>query len=233
MSPLQKWANSWWNEPQRCAVIETSKAPVQASSGARCLSLAYPARFSAIFTRSGYCRLIRGGFKTTSWMMPGRRFWRHFWRISRQTICRQLLRYIRSRTEHRLLENVVIFLREIDKITNIQAYKCNCRKKSMQEKESIMVVRYEFKIPSLGITVRHHSASLVMPNSYPRDEIFNPYLTTIKDSYILCLQLSQVPYIVWVSNEGFGDTARMTKYIFHMSWLKFENISIRGEKTWR
>ena len=34
----------------------------------------------------------------------------------------------------------------------------------MQEKESIMVVLCELKIPSLEITVRHHSASLVMPN---------------------------------------------------------------------
>ena len=55
----------------------------------------------------------------------------------------------------------------------------------MQEKESIMVVRYELKILSLGITVGHHSASLVMPNSYPRNRIFNPHLTTIKDSYIV------------------------------------------------
>ena len=58
------------------------------------------------------------------------------------------------------------------------------RRQSMQEKESIMVVRCELKIPSIGITVRHHSASLVMPNSYPRDGIFNPLFTTIKDSYI-------------------------------------------------
>ena len=42
----------------------------------------------------------------------------------------------------------------------------------MQEKESIMVVRCELKIPSLG-----------MPNSYPRDGFVNPHLTTIKDSY--------------------------------------------------
>ena len=55
----------------------------------------------------------------------------------------------------------------------------------MQEKESVMVVRCELKIPSLGITGRHHWASLVMPNSYPRDGIFNPHLTTTKDSYIL------------------------------------------------
>ena len=55
----------------------------------------------------------------------------------------------------------------------------------MQEKESIKVVWCELKIPSLGITVRHHLASLVMPNSYPREGIFNQHLTTIKDSYNL------------------------------------------------
>ena len=35
------------------------------------------------------------------------------------------------------------------------------------------------------VTARYHSASLVMPNSYPRDRIFNQHLTTIKDSYIM------------------------------------------------
>ena len=33
------------------------------------------------------------------------------------------------------------------------------------------------------VTVRHHSASLVMPNSYPSDGILNQHLTTIEDSY--------------------------------------------------
>ena len=47
-----------------------------------------------------------------------------------------------------------------------------------------MAVWCKLKILSLWITVRHHAASLVMPNSYPRDGIFNPHLTTIKDSYI-------------------------------------------------
>ena len=42
----------------------------------------------------------------------------------------------------------------------------------MQEKESIIVVRCELKIPSLG-----------MPNTYLRDRIFSPHLTTINDSY--------------------------------------------------
>ena len=50
----------------------------------------------------------------------------------------------------------------------------------MQQIESVMVVRCELKIPSLGITVRHHSASLVMPNSYPRDGIFNPTSQQLK-----------------------------------------------------
>ena len=54
----------------------------------------------------------------------------------------------------------------------------------MQEKESVMVFWFELKIPSLRITVRHHSASLVIPNSYPCDGIFNPNLTTIKDPYM-------------------------------------------------
>ena len=54
---------------------------------------------------------------------------------------------------------------------------------SVQEKESIIVVRCGLKILSLRITVWYHLASLVMPNSYPHDGIFNPHLTTIKDSY--------------------------------------------------
>ena len=55
----------------------------------------------------------------------------------------------------------------------------------MQQKESIMVALCEQKFLSLGITVRCHSASLMMLNSYPSDRIFNPHLTTIKDSYTL------------------------------------------------
>ena len=52
-----------------------------------------------------------------------------------------------------------------------------------------MVVRQELEIPSLGITVWHHSTSLVMPNNFPRDGIFNPHLTTIEDSYNLTIAL--------------------------------------------
>ena len=39
----------------------------------------------------------------------------------------------------------------------------------MREKSSIMGVRNGQKTPSLGITLRHHSASLVTPNSDPLD----------------------------------------------------------------
>ena len=60
----------------------------------------------------------------------------------------------------------------------------------MPEEESVMVVPCELKIPSLGITVRRHSASLVMPNSCPRDGIFNPQITTITDPYIYLCSLS-------------------------------------------
>ena len=33
--------------------------------------------------------------------------------------------------------------------------KCSCRRKSMQEKEFVMVIRCEWKLPLLGMTVRH------------------------------------------------------------------------------
>ena len=55
----------------------------------------------------------------------------------------------------------------------------------MQEKVSIMGVWCGYKNPSLGITDRHHSASLVMPTSDPRDRFFYPHHTHMKDTYIL------------------------------------------------
>ena len=53
----------------------------------------------------------------------------------------------------------------------------------MQEKVSIMGVWCGQKNLSLGITVRHHSASLVMPISDPRDRFFYPHHTPMKDTY--------------------------------------------------
>ena len=65
-----------------------------------------------------------------------------------------------------------LFQQKINKITQTQA-KYNRRRKSMQEKETTMAVR----------------ALWGLPNSYPRDGIFKPRLTTIKDSYSLCMKL--------------------------------------------
>ena len=53
----------------------------------------------------------------------------------------------------------------------------------MQEKETIMIVWCKLKVPSLRITVQHHSASLAMLNSYRRDRIFNLQLTATKNFY--------------------------------------------------
>ena len=77
----------------------------------------------------------------------------------------------RSCAECFLIEKCSYFSLKLKKQHTLKP-KCNCQRKSMQEKESVMVVRVELKIPSLG-----------MPDSYPRDRIFNPNLTTIEDSY--------------------------------------------------
>ena len=46
------------------------------------------------------------------------------------------------------------------------------------------------------VTVRHHSASLVMPNSDPRDRFFYPHHTPMKDIYNLQHQYPKVPSYV-------------------------------------
>ena len=61
-----------------------------------------------------------------------------------------------------------------------------------QEKESIICVRMGLKKPSLAITICHHSASIVMSNSDPRDGFFYPTLTLMIDSYT----------VVWGENIG-------------------------------
>ena len=63
----------------------------------------------------------------------------------------------------------------------------NARKKNHHK---IMVLRCALKNPSLMITVRHYSSSLLMSNSYPHDGIFNPTSPTIKFSYGLILFVS-------------------------------------------
>ena len=51
-------------------------------------------------------------------------------------------------------------------------------------KESIMGVRVRQKNPSHAITVWHHSASLVMPDSDPWDGFFYLLLIPMIDPYI-------------------------------------------------
>ena len=53
-----------------------------------------------------------------------------------------------------------------------------------KKKKSIIRVRVGKKNLSLGITVCHRSASLVMPNGDPWDSLFYPTLTLMIDSYI-------------------------------------------------
>ena len=55
--------------------------------------------------------------------------------------------------------------------------------KGVQEKESIMGVSGTQKNLSLAITVWHHSAILVMPDSDPRGGFFHLPLTLMIDSY--------------------------------------------------
>ena len=54
----------------------------------------------------------------------------------------------------------------------------------MVSKNNNPFVRVDLKKnTSLGITVCHHSASLVMPNGDPRHGVFYPTLTLMIDSY--------------------------------------------------
>ena len=59
--------------------------------------------------------------------------------------------------------------------------------KGVQEKESIMGMRDKQKYPSLGITVWHHSASPVLPDSNSLDGFFYLLLTIMTYSYNLPL----------------------------------------------
>ena len=119
--------------------------------------------------------------------------------ISFSTKCFDVNIVGRRRTEHLLTEknryfSIIILIKQ-----HIQKFKRNCRRKRMQEKESSALVRCDWKILSPGITVWHHSASLLMPNSYPHDGIFNPHLTTITDSYILSYKLDRIKRIWYLS----------------------------------
>ena len=66
------------------------------------------------------------------------------------------------------------------------------------------------------VTNRHHSASFAMPNSYPRNGIFNPHLTTIKDSYTLTL----LSGCIWVF-EGSKDAQCYDPFSHEMAQISF------------
>ena len=77
------------------------------------------------------------------------------------------------------------------KLYFIQAF----AQKSVQEKESIISVRYGSTNLSLGSLFGITRQSLVMPNSDPWDRFVDPYLTLISDSYILIFALK---HRLWV-----------------------------------
>ena len=143
-------------------------------------------------TGASKCRLTWGSVRRLSCLTSGWRFWHfdfNFYVLA--SFSSQFPPNIPTSTYKRGTEPNVSWSKKCSKFSlklikqHIFKAKCMCCRKSMHEKESKMVVRFELKIPSLGITVRHHSSSLVMPNSYSRDAIFNPNRTTVKESYIL------------------------------------------------
>ena len=75
-----------------------------------------------------------------------------------------------------------------------------------QEKESISRVRVGSKNLPLGITVCHHSGSLVIPNGDPRERFPYPTLSLMIDSYILLQYehkqvLHLLRFIMYYSNK--------------------------------
>ena len=73
----------------------------------------------------------------------------------------------------------------------------------MQEKESVMVVQFKLKIPSLGIMVRHHEPCFMKPNGFPRDRIFSLHLTPVKDSFSLIP--GGIRQLLWSNLTSFLD----------------------------
>ena len=84
-----------------------------------------------------------------------------------------------------------------------------------------MVVRYRLKIPSLWMTVQHHSAQslfgITQPNIYPRDRIFSWHFTTIKDSYNL------FPVGLHFTEKNLSSVWAV-KHSFHSEIMKKKNV---------
>ena len=101
------------------------------------------------------CRLAWGRVRRLSWMTSVWWFWCHFWHLDIifTSSFHQLFRCQRIREKpKRTCSKCSYFSIKLIK-QHILKPKCNCRKKSMQEKEPVMVVWFKLKIPSLGITV--------------------------------------------------------------------------------
>ena len=75
-----------------------------------------------------------------------------------------------------------------------------------QEKETIILVRGGYKNQSLGITICHHLASLVMPNRDPRDEFFQAFPHTHCRSlkYTIYINVDLAHYDIFHAKVGKG-----------------------------
>ena len=117
---------------------------------------------------AGKCHLIWGGVRWLACMTSIWRFW-----------CFDIIFVNLTSFSHPFLPNISMstYKRAKPKISwskncsyfsvklikkHIFKPKCNCQKKSMQEKESVMVVWFELKIQSLGITVHDCSDTAVL-----------------------------------------------------------------------
>ena len=78
-------------------------------------------------------------------------------------------------------------LHKIDKTTQLFS-KRQLSKEEYARKGILNGCSAQTEISSLRVTIRSHSASLMMLNSYPRNGTVNPCLTTIKDySFYTCI----------------------------------------------
>ena len=92
----------------------------------------------------------------------------------------------------------------------------------MQEKESIMILRCELKMASLKIIVRHHSATLVVLNSYHREGIFNPLFTTMEDSYVQMHEMLEVDSVLFGGGGGNGKQCDVSQWTgLPLGWHNF------------
>ena len=81
---------------------------------------------------------------------------------------------------------------------------------------------------SLGITVRHHSASLVMTISDPRDGFFYPHHTPMKDTYYLSLFLSDGISLPIKKQYLWEEKKRIIKKVYLNGCLLIKKVYLNG-----